>query len=316
MTGDPKRLISIVVPVYNEEENIPFLFEAIDREMKKAGLSYEAILIDDGSKDASAAKIKELQSRYPAFRLISFRRNFGQTAALSAGFEHASGEIIVAMDADLQNDPADIPVLIQKLDEGFDLASGWRKKRQDSWIRNFPSHMANQMISSVTGVKLHDSGCTLKAYKREVVKELKLYGEMHRFIPALASWMGVSVVEVPVHHSPRLRGKSKYGLSRTLRVFLDLLTVKFLLSYSTSPIQIFGKIGVFSSFFGFLVFAGAVFLKFSQHRTLTGNPMFYVFIFMEMIAIQFILIGLLAEINIRTYHESQKKKTYVIKEIR
>lgn len=307
--------LSIVVPVYNEEESLEVFHAAVEAVMKKMNHSYECIYINDGSTDRSLEILKNLKKKHHEIKIISFRRNFGQTPALSAGFDHARGEIIVTLDADLQNDPEDIPFMVQKLDEGYDLVSGWRKNRQDSWLRRLPSQMANFIISKVTGIQLHDSGCTLKVYRREVIKDLNLYGQMHRFIPALASSAGISLVEVPVRHHPRRRGQSKYGISRTFRVILDLITVKFLLSYSSSPIQIFGRMGLLSSLLGFLFFAAAVVLKFTQGRTLTGNPLFYLFIFTEMIAVQFVLNGLLGEISIRTYHESQNKKTYVIKEV-
>ena len=306
--------LSIVLPVYNEKGTLEALAKEIASVMAQGSKSYECIFVDDGSTDGSAEILKRLKNQIPQVHVITFRKNFGQTAALSAGFDYARGQVIVTLDADLQNDPKDIPLLLKKLDEGYDLVSGWRKERQDGWVRNVPSHLANRLISWVTGVKLHDSGCTLKAYRREVVKELRLYGEMHRFIPALASWNGISLVEVPVKHHPRKSGKSKYGLSRTFRVFLDLITVKFLLSYSASPIQMFGKMGLVASLTGILFFIIAVVLKLTQLRTLTGNPLFYFFIFLEIIAVQFVLIGLLGEINLRTYHESQKKKTYAIKE--
>lgn len=307
--------VSIVVPVYNEADNLPDFLAAIQRVMRSLQKSYECILVDDGSTDGTRDVILTEQKRNSAIRLVSLRRNFGQTAAMAAGFDHARGAIIVTLDADGQNDPDDIPKLLEKLNTGYDLVCGWRKDRKDPLSKKIPSAFANALIAWVTGVKIHDSGCTLKAYRREVVKELNLYGQMHRFIPALASWSGVSLVEIPVRHHPRTRGKSKYGLSRTLRVFLDLITVKFFLSYSTSPIQIFGKVGLYSGLLGIGCFVAAVILKFMQARTLTGNPLFYLFIFLELLGVQFVLIGLLGEINIRTWHESRGKKTYVIKDI-
>ena len=305
--------ISIVIPVFNEEENLPLLVEDIHKAMTLFGRSYECLFVNDGSTDGSAMVLQELKQKYPEVQVVSFRRNFGQTAALSAGFDHAQGKMVVTLDADLQNDPKDIPLLIRKLEEGYDLVSGWRKKRMDPFLRKMTSLIANYLISVVTGVQLHDSGCTLKAYRREILQELHLYGEMHRFIPSLASWMGVSLIEIPVNHHPRKFGSSKYGFSRIVRVLLDLMTVKFFLSYSTSPIQIFGRIGILSFIMGVLVLMIAFVLKFAQGRTLTGNPLFYLFIFMEIIGIQLILIGLLGELNVRIYHETQKKKTYVLK---
>lgn len=305
--------ISIVVPVYNEATNLPLLADAVRKAMAGFEDSYECVWVDDGSTDDSAKVLSGLAKADPRHKPVYFRRNFGQTAALSAGFDHAQGEVIVALDADLQNDPADIPMLVRKIHEGYDLVSGWRKNRQDSAIRNFPSHVANWIISSVTGVHLRDSGCTLKAYRSEVAKNLRLYGEMHRFIPALASWMGVRLIEVPVSHHPRKFGKSKYGLNRIWRVFLDLVTVKFLLSYSASPIQFFGKFGLVASLLGWIVGIMAVVMKATEGYTLTGNPLFYLFTFMQIIAVQLVMIGLVAEMNMRTYHEVQRKKTYVVR---
>ncbi len=305
--------ISIVVPVYNEETNLPLLADAIRKVMSGYSDAYECILVDDGSTDRSAQVMKQIAAADSHHKPVYFRRNFGQTAALSAGFDHAQGKIIITLDADLQNDPADIPMLVAKIEEGYDLVSGWRQKRQDSAIRNFPSYVANWIIGRVTGIRLRDSGCTLKAYRSEIAKGLHLYGEMHRFIPALASWMGVRLIEVPVLHHPRKFGKSKYGLNRIWRVFLDLITVKFLLSYSASPIQFFGKFGLMSSFVGWIICFAAIVMKIAEGRTLTGNPLFYLFTFMQIIAVQLVLIGLVAEMNMRTYHEVQRKKTYVIR---
>jgi glycosyltransferase involved in cell wall biosynthesis len=305
--------LSIVVPIYNEEQNLPLLAEAIRKALTDIHKTYECVFVDDGSSDRSAQVLKQIAAADPHHQPVFLRRNFGQTAALSAGFDHARGEIIVTLDADLQNDPADIPMLVSKIEEGYDLVSGWRQSRQDSMIRNLPSYVANWIIGQVTGIKLRDSGCTLKAYRAEVAQSLHLYGEMHRFIPALASWMGINLIEVPVRHHARKFGKSKYGLSRVFRVFLDLITVKFLLSYSASPIQFFGKFGFVSSGLGWLVCAAAIIMKFTQGRTLTGNPLFYLFTFMQIIAVQLVLIGLVAEMNMRTYHEVQKKKTYVVR---
>lgn len=307
--------LSVIAPVYNEEGNLEPLVKSLHNTLSAMGKSYEIIFINDGSTDRSENILTELKKNYPAIVLISLKRNFGQTAALSAGFNQALGDIVVTMDSDGQNDPADIPRLIAQLEEGYDVVSGWRKKRNDPWIRKIPSFLANKLIAKITGVRLHDFGCTLKVYRKEIIKNLSLYGQMHRFIPAFASEIGASITEIPVAHHPRMRGKSNYGLSRTGRVILDLFTVKFLLSYSRSPIQIFGGIGLYSVFFGFVFFIAAIVLKWTEHRTLTGNPLFYLFIFMEMIGVNFILIGLLAELNIRTYYESQNKKTYVIKKI-
>lgn len=273
MSSD-KTEISIVIPVYNEEKNLPILAQKLDQVLSTFGRSYECVFVNDGSRDGSGQIINDLTQKYPHFRSIHLRRNFGQTAALMAGFDHSKGSVVITMDADLQNDPMDIPMLMQHIDAGYDLVSGWRTNRQDSFIRNFPSLIANKIIGKVTGVQIHDSGCTLKAYKREILKDLRLYGEMHRFIPALASWMGIRLIEVPVKHHSRKYGESKYGISRTFRVILDLLTVKFLLSYSSSPIQMFGKFGYLVSFGGWIFLLTAVVLKIISERTLTGNPLF------------------------------------------
>jgi glycosyltransferase involved in cell wall biosynthesis len=311
--------ISVVVPVFNEAESVPRLAEELHGTLSQLRRSYEVLLIDDGSTDASWSKLLEAGRRYPSFRLIRFRRNFGQTAAINAGFREARGSVVITMDADLQNDPRDIPRLIGKTDEGFAVVSGWRKDRKDPLVtRRLPSVIANALISRITGVRLHDYGCTLKAYRREVVDNLQLYGEMHRFIPALASWVGGTLAEVPVGHRARQFGVSKYGLSRTFRVILDLLTVKFLLHYSTRPIQVFGRMG--------LMFAGAamVMLLAATVDRLVGvfdpyllkRPFWVITPFMLILfCMQFISMGLLAELQIRTYHESQSKPTYVIQEI-
>ena len=318
--------ISVVVPVYNEEENIPALGDAIHTALSGMSCSYEVLLVDDGSSDGSWAALQAAAAERPHFGLIRLRRNFGQTAAMSAGFSAAKGDVIITMDADMQNDPADIPKLMAKIEEGYDVVSGWRKDRKDPFInRRLPSMMGNWLISRMTGVALHDYGCTLKAYRREIVENLQLYGEMHRFIPALASWVGGRLAEVEVGHNPRRFGKSKYGISRTTRVILDLLTVKFLLRYSAHPIQIFGKIGMWFGAPGLLL--GIVFLfahlayNFLGMDCMEGlvevakRPAWIIMPFMLILfCMQFISMGLLAEIQIRTYHESQDKPTYVIKE--
>jgi glycosyltransferase involved in cell wall biosynthesis len=309
--------VSVVVPVLNEQNNISTLCEQIKQSL--AGkYDYEIIFVDDGSTDGSFTIMSRLQSSDQRVRVIRFRRNFGQTAALSAGFDYARGEIIVALDADLQNDPADIPKMIAKLDEGFDVVSGWRKKRHDNAItRRLPSMIANWFIAGITGVKLHDFGCTLKAYRREVIAETRLYGEMHRFIPALASWSGARICEMVVNHRPRTAGAGKYGLGRTLKVILDLITVKFLGSFSTKPIYIFGGLGVLCG--AGAVVSGVVVLyqKFIsvQQLAMNRNPLLMLTTVLVITAIQFILMGLLAELLVRTYHESQNRPTYVIKEV-
>lgn len=316
--------VSVVIPVFDERDNIEPLCRKLHESMSRLGRSYEIILVDDGSTDGTWEKMRELVSGIPHLRLIRFRRNFGQTAAMSAGIQHARGTIIVTMDADLQNDPADIQLLLERMDRGVDVVSGWRRDRKDAFLhRRLPSMVANMLISRITGVRLHDYGCTLKAYRREVMKDVNLYGEMHRFIPALMSWVGGTVDEVEVSHHPRVRGRSKYGLTRTARVILDLLTVTFLLRYSKSPIQIFGKVGLLLGTFGgallvLMVFANLSSNLFGTHFAagLLKRPFWVVTSFMLIFfGIQFISMGLLAEIQIRTYHESQGKPIYMIKEI-
>jgi len=318
--------ISIVVPMYNEIESIPTLCEKLNSALSKVDRSYEILLVDDGSSDGSWEKLKICAQTYPGIRLIRLRRNFGQTAAMSAGFKSSRGKVVITMDADLQNDPNDIPKLLAKMDEGYDVVSGWRKQRKDKFLtRRLPSMIANGIISKTTGVALHDYGCTLKAYHRDIVSNLHLYGEMHRFIPALASWVGGKIAEVVVDHHPRRFGTSKYGLTRTFRVILDLMTVKFLLRYSTHPIQIFGKIGLFFGGPGILmlllmVVAHLMYNLFGVESMagiveLVKRPFWVITPFMLILfCMQFISMGLLAEIQIRTYHESQSKPIYVIRE--
>lgn len=318
--------LSVVVPVYNEVESVPALCRSLHEALSGIRRSYEVLLVDDGSSDGTWEKLLEGGRAYPHFRLIRFRRNFGQTAAMSAGFREAKGDIVITLDADLQNDPADIPRILEKTDEGYDVVSGWRKDRQDPFLnRRLPSMLANALISKMTGVALHDYGCTLKAYRREIVANLNLYGEMHRFIPALASWVGGRLAEVPVNHRARQFGASKYGISRTVRVILDLITVKFLLRYSTHPIQIFGKLGLVFGVPGFLALLTFLFAHIGYNcgiESLAGlveiakRPAWFITPFMLVIfCMQFISMGLLAELQIRTYHESQNKPIYVIKEI-
>ena len=254
MNAPVKVELTIIVPLYNEEENIQDLYAQIVRSCEKIGRPFEILMVDDGSTDKSFALLKEIRSTDPRVKVIRLRRNFGQTAAMSAGFDHARGDIIITLDADLQNDPADFPRLIEKIEEGYDVVSGWRKDRRDRFLtRKLPSITANWLIARITGVRLHDNGCTLKAFRREVIKNIKLYGELHRFIPAIASNMGISIAEVPVNHRPRLRGKSKYNLARAPKVLLDIMTVKFMLSYSTRPLQIFGLLGLISGLAGVVI---------------------------------------------------------------
>lgn len=308
--------LSLVIPVYNEEKNLPDLFDEIEAVFRALTLESEVIFVDDGSTDASFEVLKAYHEEKPYVRVIRFGRNFGQTAAIAAGFDAAVGDIVVTLDGDLQNDPKDIPMLIEKLNEGFDLVSGWRRRRKDPlFSRKVPSWVANMLISKVTGVYLHDYGCTLKALRGDLVKKLHLYGEMHRFIPAIASERGVRIAEVEVNHRPRIRGQSKYGILRTLKVILDLLTVRFLLSYSTRPIQIFGFIGFLSSGLGILIGIYLSFQKYFFGATLGNRPVLLLAILLIFIGFQFITMGLLGEMLARTYHESQGKPIYVVREV-
>jgi glycosyltransferase involved in cell wall biosynthesis len=308
--------LSVVVPIYNEEENLRLLHERLLDELGKLGRSYEIIYVDDGSTDRSPQILTDIAQGTAAVRAIVFRRNFGQTAALQAGIEHSVGDVLVFLDGDLQNDPADIGRLLDALGEGYDVVSGWRSDRKDSRTRTIPSRIANGLISWVTGVHLHDYGCTLKAYRREVLQYVKLYGEMHRFIPAVASWAGASITEVKVRHHPRRFGRSKYGISRTLRVLLDLITVKLLGSYSTKPIYLFGFVGFVLWVMAILSFLLVVIQKLlPPYPWAHNNPLLLLSVFLAIVGMQFVLMGLLAELTIRTYHESQSKPTYVIRRI-
>jgi glycosyltransferase involved in cell wall biosynthesis len=307
--------VSVVVPLLNEQDNIGPLHQQITQTLT-GKYDYEILFVDDGSTDKSFEILSALQKEDTRLRLIRFRRNFGQTAALSAGFEHARGKIIVAIDADLQNDPDDIPKMIAKLNEGFDVVSGWRKKRHDKAItRRLPSVIANWLIAAITGVKLHDFGCTLKIYRREILDQTKLYGEMHRFIPALANWSGASIAEMVVNHRPRTAGVAKYGLARTFKVVLDLITVKFMGSFSTKPIYIFGGLAMLTGLGSVLSGLAVLYQKFFSHFPMNRNPLLVLTAMLVTATIQFILMGLLAEILIRTYHESQNRPTYAIKDI-
>ncbi len=315
MSAEHPPTVSIVVPVFNEEENVPLLAEEIRQTLEPQGIAYEVVAVDDGSTDGTWAQLEAIQACDPRWTLVGLRRNFGQTAALSAGFDHVRGEIIVTLDGDLQNDPADIPLLLEAA-KAHDVVSGWRRIRQDPlFTRRLPSHLANWLISKVTGIRLHDYGCTLKAYRREVVENLRLYGEMHRFIPAIASWMGISLAEVETHHRPRRFGRSKYGLARTLRVLLDLITVKFLLSFATKPIQVFGLLGLFSAGLGVLIEAYLTALKLFQGAQIGGRPLLFVGILLILVGVQLIMMGLLGEMLVRIYHESQRKPIYMVKRV-
>jgi glycosyltransferase involved in cell wall biosynthesis len=307
--------ISVVIPLYNEEENVAELHRRVKSAMDGTGNEYEVIYVDDGSTDRTFPLLQDIQSADRNAVVLSLRRNFGQTAAFAAGFDYARGDVIVTLDGDLQNDPDDIPKLLELIPEN-DIVSGWRKKRKDPFLsRRLPSVMANWLISKVTGVTLHDYGCSLKAYRREVVKNLKLYGEMHRFIPAVANWYGVKIAEVETTHHPRLRGKSKYGISRTIKVVLDLITVKFLQSFSTKPLQFFGPIGLLSGLIGFLISLYLSMDKVLFGRDIGGRPLLLLGALLIIVGIQFIGMGLLGEMMVRVYHETQKKPIYVIKKV-
>jgi len=306
--------LSLVLPVYNEVEDLAPLVEKTVAALTPLNLRYEIVLVDDGSTDGSDQAVDDLAEKYPTVHALHFRRNFGQTAALSAGIDHSRGDMVVTMDADGQNDPADIPALLNKLNEGYDVVSGWRRQRQDEKPRMFLSRVANRLISRLTGVPLSDYGCTLKVYRREIIQDVHLYGDMHRFIPALASWVGARVTEVPVRHHPRMHGRSKYGMNRIFRVLLDLLTVLFMLRWSTKPIRFFGGIGLASIALGLLNFVIVVLMKILAGVDMFAYPFFLIGIFLTLIGVQFALMGLLGETNVRIYHETQKKPTYYLRE--
>lgn len=308
--------LTVVVPMLNEQENLPDLYAQLTAALVQSGLRYELIFVDDGSTDGSWRVIQSLVAADPAIRAIRFRRNFGQSAAFAAGFSRASGAVVVTIDADLQNDPADIPLLLHTLyEQECDIVSGWRVNRQDKFLsRRLPSQLANGLISKVTGVKLHDYGCSLKAYRAEVVKNLRLYGDLHRFLPALASWMGVTVVEVPVNHRARTRGKSKYGLWRTLWVLIDLISVKFFLSYGTRPSRVFGIIGMLSMLLGVLIGFYLTAVKLLYNIDIGTRPLLLLGILLLVLGVQFISTGLLAEMMVRTYYEAQDKPIYALRE--
>jgi glycosyltransferase involved in cell wall biosynthesis len=305
--------ISVIVPVYNEEDSVEALHQSLMQALNQ--FEYEIIFVDDGSSDASAERIAGLVEQDPSHtRAIILRRNFGQTAAIAAGIEHALNDVIVLIDADLQNDPADIPMMLEKIDQGYDVVSGWRMNRKDKFFtRRLPSFMANWLISKVTGVKLHDYGCTLKAYRKEVLSGFKLYGEMHRFIPAYAGAVGARIIEVPVKHHPRRFGKTKYGLSRTLKVLLDLFTVKFLISFAHKPIYLFGGAGMALIVPGLALLSFLVIRRVLLPISILGSPLFQLSIMLVIMGFQSLLMGLIAELLARTYHESQAKPTYSIR---
>jgi len=308
--------ISVVIPVFNEEDNVVESYKEVSGVLSTFGRPYEIIFVDDGSRDQTVRRLTDFAGGDTNLRLIQLRRNFGQTAAMAAGFDHSRYDIVVALDGDLQNDPAEIPQMVAKLEEGNDLVAGWRKDRKDKMLsRRLPSVMANRLISYITGVCLHDYGCTLKVMTGEVARGLRLYGEMHRFIPALADEMGAKIVEVPVNHRERRFGTSKYGISRTFRVILDLLTVKFLLGYSKRPIHLFGSLGLASAGVGALTLAAITFQRLFQHVPMGNRPLLALGIMMIIIGLQFMVFGLLAEVLARTYYESQDKKIYVVRKV-
>ncbi|MCC6455248.1 MAG: glycosyltransferase family 2 protein [Caldilineaceae bacterium] len=308
--------ISVVIPLFNEEESIPHLYRTLTDAMETYGRVYEVIVVDDGSRDRSFALLKEIAAEDARWTVVQLRRNFGQTAAFAAGFAQARGDVVVTMDADLQNDPRDVPLLMAKIDEGYDIVSGWRKDRQDRfWDRRLPSMIANRLISNVTDVQLHDYGCSLKAYRRDVLQHVRLYGELHRFIPALASQVGGTVTEVAVNHHARQFGTSKYGISRTIRVMLDLITVWFLGTYATRPIHVFGTIGLASVGLGILTGIYLTFLKIFFDQDIGGRPLLLLAVLLVVIGVQLITMGLIGEMVIRTYYESQAKPIYHVREV-
>jgi len=308
-------MISLTVPVYNERESLPPLFEKVHAVMTRHGKPWEIIFVNDGSQDGSEDVLNALAAKHPEVKVIHFRRNFGQTAAMMAGFDFATGEVIIPMDGDGQNDPEDIPKMLAKLDEGYDVCSGWRKDRQDNALqRNIPSIMANNLISAVSGVKLHDFGCSLKAYRAEVIKGVRLYGEMHRFLPIYAKWHGARIVEIPVNHYARTAGSSKYGLERVLKVLMDLMTVKFLDKYMLKPMYLFGFWGVmfFAASFGFTLWT--FYMRYVENYYFTQTPLPMMAVFSFMTGVICILMGLLAEMTTRTFHESQGKAIYMVRD--
>lgn len=307
-------MLSILTPVYNEEENIPLLFKRLPEVLRRIGRPFEIIAVNDGSSDDSARCLQEAVGSVPELRVINLRRNYGQTAAMMAGIDHARGDVIIPIDADLQNDPEDIPALLEKLDEGFDVVSGWRKNRQDHAIRrNLVSRLANRIISLISGVHLNDYGCTLKAYRRDVIKGVRLYGEMHRFIPIYAAWQGARVTEIPVRHHPRTYGKSKYGLERVIKVILDLMVVKFMNSYLTKPIYVFGGFGLALIACSFLIMCYVIYAKFFEGVSMIQTPLPLLSVMIFITGVLSILMGILAEMVVRTYFESQQRNIYLIR---
>lgn len=313
MATDTAETLSIVVPVYDEEQNLVPLTDQLLATLTDLGRDFEIIFINDGSTDGSAVILDELASGNERIRVVHFKRNFGQTSAMMAGLDFASGDIIIPIDADLQNDPADIPRLLERLDQGYDVVSGWRKDRKDDTLRrNLPSWIANRIISRISGVRLHDYGCTLKAYRRSIVEDIRLYGEMHRFLPVYASWSGARTTELPVNHHPRTAGRSKYGLKRVIKVPLDLLVVKFLGDYSQKPIYVFGGFGLISHALALLTFALMIYYKFWGGKSFIETPLPTLAALLILMGFMSMLLGLIAELVVRTYHESQDKPTYIV----
>ena len=306
----------MVVPVYDEEENVRPRYEALKEELEKLGKSWEVIVVDDGSRDGTFGLLKQIYVEDIRLKVVRLRRNFGQTSALAAGFDRTQGEMIVTIDGDLQNDPADISRLLDKLDEGYDVVSGWRRNRKDSFLtKRLPSRLSNKLARWMTGSPLHDYGCTLKAYRREIIDQIRLYSDFHRYIPVLASSIGARLAELEVKHHPRTRGKSKYGISRLPQGMVDLLTIKLLISYFTKPMQLFGGMGLFTMALGFMSGIATVVMKVVLETNMTGNPLLYLTLLFAFLGVQFIGLGFLGELSTRTYHETQRKPTYVVREV-
>lgn len=308
--------ISVVIPLHNEEECVCALHNELKAQLESLGKTYEIIYVDDGSTDQTVANLRTVTKECAGAYIISLRRNFGQTAAMTAGMDAARGEVIITMDGDMQNDPSGITLLLEELDKGYDLVSGWRKNRKDHFLsRKLPSRIANRLISKQTKVKLHDYGCSLKAYRSDVIKNIRLYGEMHRFIPVVASMYGVKISEIPVNHRARTTGKTKYGISRTFRVVLDLLLVTFLQNFATRPIHFFGGAGFFSFFLAFLAFCASVVLKFGWRWDMTDNPLLLIAVLFTILSVQFVALGIMAEVLMRTYYESTGKAIYTVRKV-
>ncbi len=307
--------ISIVIPAYNEEDNIPILYEKLKGVLERLGREYEIIFVDDGSVDRTWERLKEIAEKDQRVKLIRFRKNYGQTAAMYAGFQHATGEVIITLDADLQNDPEDIPMLLQKLEEGYDIVSGWRRDRKDPFLsRRLPSMIANWIISKVTGVELHDYGCTLKAYRADIIKRLELYGDMHRFLPALTKRLGAKITEIPVRHHPRLYGKSKYGIGRTIRVILDIFLVKFLNEYINKPMYVFGTFGFILLSLGLIALFYLAFIKLFLDQDIGRRPLLILSVLFILAGIQLISTGIIAELLVRIYYRTKEDKPFVVEE--